>query len=293
MNNVTKRGDLTKRSDRPTAPVQQDAANRLKRAMLEEMFGEDKPPSAPDTSQPARVLLAINHHAGRGYHDAGWTYAVALQRQMFETAGDNLEMKFAFWGGDNSAGIRRYRITTNWITSPDDMASIMGRSSCDCGCYVYIENCLRNAVEQNRDRPMQAVIIIGDTFHDHADQDRLDEAALYANQLRRAGTKVFLIHRPYAPSKNQDDIVSERNLKYIAKVSGAAYFEVGHKPQLFAEMVETISAFAKGGEAAVKEKGGEAAALMLEYLKQEPMPILNDDLLKEKVKVRIDAKEGY
>jgi len=35
------------------------------------------------------------------------------------------------------------------------------------------------------------VIIVGDAFHDN--QDGLDEAAISANQLRRAGTRVFLL----------------------------------------------------------------------------------------------------
>jgi hypothetical protein len=216
---------------------------------LDAMFGDDKPLAAPDLTQPARVILAINHHDGPGYHGAGWDYAKDLQSRMFEAANGNLEMKFGFWGPEGAVDhIRKYRITTNWISNADEMGGIMGRSQCECGCYVHIENCLRNAVEQNRERPVRAVIIIGDTFHDHVNQEQLDEAAMYANQLRRAGTKVFLIHRPFDPSKNADDVASERNLKYIAKLSGAAYFEVGQKPQLFAEILEAVSAFATGGE---------------------------------------------
>ena len=42
---------------------------------------------------------------------------------MFKAAaGSGLEMKFAFYGADNAAGVRRCRITTRWIADSDDMA---------------------------------------------------------------------------------------------------------------------------------------------------------------------------
>jgi hypothetical protein len=41
-------------------------------------------------------------------------------------------------------------------------------------------------VREAEDQPLRAVIIVGDAFHD--DQDGLHEAAISANQLRRAAT---------------------------------------------------------------------------------------------------------
>jgi hypothetical protein len=35
-----------------------------------------------------------------------------------------------------------------------------------------------------------------------------------------------------------------------------------------------VSTYATGGEAAVRAKGGQTATLLLEHLKQEPMPII-------------------
>jgi hypothetical protein len=102
-------------------------------------------------------------------------------------------MKFAFFGPDNAAGVRRFRITTRWIGNPDEMAGLINRASCDCGCYVYIRSALEQAVKENADRPMRAAIIVGDLFHDG--QDSLDEAALAAIQLRRAGTRLFFIQQ--------------------------------------------------------------------------------------------------
>jgi hypothetical protein len=41
-------------------------------------------------------------------------------------------------------------------------------------------------------------------------------------------------------------------------------------------MCEAISAYATGGEEAVNMTGGQAATLLLQYLKQAPMPIIEE-----------------
>jgi hypothetical protein len=181
--------DITKMSKNiaPEVPTQ-DAASRLKRDLMADalgrMFGkDDKKSVAPGNP---RVLLTLANH-GRS---PGWDHPKVLQRQMFETAA-GLEMKFAFYAEDDPKGVRRCKITTRWITDPDDMAATMGRVTCDCGCFVNIRSVLQQAVKENQDRAMRAAVIVGDAFHD--DQEGLDEAALAINQLRREGTRVFLI----------------------------------------------------------------------------------------------------
>ena len=255
----------TTKGPAPAAPAQ-DAASRLKRDLMQDafgrMFGEaGEKPIVPGTP---RVLLALANH-GRS---PGWNYAKVLQRQMFDASvGSGLEMKFAFFGPDNAAGVRRFRITTRWISDPDDMAGLMDRAECNCGCYVRIRSVLEQAVKENADRPLRAVIVEGDVFHD--DQDSLDEAAISANRLRRAGTRLFLIQQG-------DDPVTARKLQYLAKVSGGAYFRFDPRTQerQFSEMWRVMSAYATGGEEAVKATGGQAATLLLEQLKQEPMPVI-------------------
>jgi hypothetical protein len=264
----------TPKGPAPAAPAQ-DTASRLKQSLmadaLERMLGkETERPIAPGTP---RVLLALAYH-GRS---PGWDRAKVLQREMFEAAaGSGLEMKFSFYAEDDDKGVRRCHITKRWINDPDDMASLMDRVECDCGCYVHIRSVLQQAVEENTHRPMRAVIIAGDAFHD--DQDSLDEAALAANQLRREGTRVFLIQQG-------DDPHTTRKLQYLARVSGAAYFKFDPKTQQrqFAEMLEAVSTYAAGGEEAVKATGGQAATLLLEHFQQQPMPILEEE--RERVRV--------
>jgi hypothetical protein len=98
------------------------------------------------------------------------------------------------------------------------------------------------------------------------DPDGLDEAAISANQLRRAGTRVFLIQL-------SEDLTTARRLQYLARVSGGAYFRFDPRSQerQFADMWKAMSAYTTGGEEAVRAKGGQAATLLLEHLDQAPM----------------------
>jgi hypothetical protein len=263
------RKDLMKRPG-PTKPEQKsvaaDPASRLKHGLMEDALGRmfGKEAEKPIVPGIPRILIALANH-GRS---PGWDYAKTLQRQMFDAAvGVGLQMEFACFGRDDARGVRRFRITTRWIGDADEMLGLMDRAECNCGCYVHIRSALEQAVKENADRPMRAVIVVGDAFHD--DQDTLDEAALAAIQLRRAGTRLFFIQQG-------DNPVTARKLQYLARVSGGAYFRFDPRTQerQFAEMWGALSIYAAGGEEAVKAAGGQAGTLLLEHLKQEPMPVM-------------------
>jgi hypothetical protein len=270
--------DVTKLTTQKQASDAKDAASRLKSDLMQDalgcMFGEDGEKQAvPGTP---RVIVALANHA----QTAGWDRAKVLQRAMFKAAaGSGLEMKFAFYGADNAAGMRRCRITRRWITDPEDMAVVMDRAECSCGCYVNICDVLAQAVKEAEERPLRAVIIVGDAFHD--DPDGLDEAAISANRLRRAGTRVFLMQLG-------DDLITARRLQYLARVSGGAYFRFDPRTQerQFSEMWKAMSVYASGGEEAVKMTGAQAATLLLN-LKQEPMSIIEK---RDRVPVDSDIK---
>jgi hypothetical protein len=274
--------DLTKSTTPPKqASDAKDAGSRLKAELMQDALArvlgkvDDSEKTAPGTP---RVILALANHA----RTTGWDRAQVLQRQMFEVAaGSGLQMKFAFYDADNAAGVRGCRITKRWIAAADEMSSLIDRAECRCGCYVHIRSALAQAAKEAEDRPLRAVIIVADAFHD--DVDGLDEAAIFANQLRRMGTRVFLMQL-------SDDPITARKLQYLERVSGAVYFRFDPRTQeqQFAEMWEAVSAYAAGGEEAVKTAGGQAATLLLQHLKQEPMPAIEE---RDRVRVDSDIKK--
>jgi hypothetical protein len=261
--------DLTKRAG-PAALEQagETSSSHLKTILMEDalgrMFGEDGEKTVSGTP---RVVLGLAHHAAQ---TDGWGRAKVLQRAMFQAAAaSGLELKFAFYAADDDAGVRRCRVTKRWFTDPDDMAAVIDRAECRCGCFVNISDVLAQAVKEGEERPLRAVIVIGDAFHD--DQDGLDEAAIAANQLRRAGTRVFLM-------QFGEDPATESKLRYVARVSGGTYFQFDPRTQerQFEAMWNAMSIYAAGGEAAVATAGGHAATLLLQRLKQSPMPIIEE-----------------
>ena len=92
-----------------------------------------------------------------------------------------------------------------------------------------------------------------------------------ANQLRRAGTRTILIQLG-------NDAATARRLQYLARVSGGVYFRFNPRTQerQFTELWAAVSAYAAGGEEAVQKTGGQAATLLLQHLRQAPMPIVEE-----------------
>ena len=90
--------------------------------------------------------------------------------------------------------------------------------------------------------------------------------------------------------QQSDDPVTARKLRWLETVSGAAYFPFDLRTQerQFLEMWQAVSAFAAGGEQAVKTTGGQAATLLLEHLKQEPMPIVAE---RDRVRAHSGSKK--
>jgi hypothetical protein len=76
----------------------------------------------------------------------------------------------------------------------------------------------------------------------------------------------------------------------LARVSGGAYFRFDPRTQeqQFSEMWTAMCVYSAGGEEAVKATGGQAATLLLQHLKQEPMPIIEE---RARVRVKSDIKE--
>jgi hypothetical protein len=269
----------------PAAPAKQpeDSGSRLKNNLMEDMLARML--GKADSEQPAagvpRVILALANHVR-----SGWDRAQQLQRRMFEAAGaGGLEMKFAFYGPDDATLTRRCRITKDWHTDADSMGGVIGRAECNCGCYLNVRAALAQAVKEGELRPLRAVVVVTDAFHDS--QESLDEAAIAANQLRRMGTRLFLIQLG-------NDDATARKLEYLVRVASAVrfHFDPRTQEQQFTELWAAVSAFAAGGEEAVQKTGGPAAPLLLKHFKQAPMPIVDEGVeAREHVRANRDIKK--
>jgi hypothetical protein len=142
----------------------------------------------------------------------------------------------------------------------DDWRDIVdrGRANCVCGCFIHTNDILEQALHETRQALVQAVVIVGDSFHGN-----LDAALATAKQLRAAGTRVFLLQQGRSRS-------TEHAFRALAEATGGAYQQfnphIERVAERLPETVAAISHYATGGMAALKACGNKSATLLLEQM---------------------------
>ena len=207
------------------------------------------------TDQP-RIILAVAAEANDQFI---WQSVRTIQTEMF--AAGPVQIKFAYFGAEGNLPSRPY-VSTRWVTDADDMADLMdhGRKNCVCGCFLQTGDILKHALEETKQGPVQAVIIIGDRFHGD-----LNEAVDIAKQLSAAGTRVFSFQQG-----NCDHPATA--FERLAEATGGAHFQfnpyIEQVTERLPEMLEAITHFAIGGMAALEaqEEDNESAGLLLEQI---------------------------
>jgi hypothetical protein len=187
-----------------------------------------------------------------------WDRLQVIQREMF--AAGPIEVKFAYFGAEGALQVRPF-IATSWATTARDMQDIMarGRAGCVCGCYVNVSDILKHTLEETKQAPVQAVVIVADSFYNPG---RFDAALDLARQLRVVGVKLFLFQSS-ARSRSAE-------LEALAKATGGAFIQFNPNIERIAEQLpETMTAlahFAVGGIEALAAQDTESAALLLEQM---------------------------
>jgi hypothetical protein len=186
-----------------------------------------------------------------------WNRIRTLEAEIFSAP---VVVKFAYFGAEGAGQTRRPCIATRWVADTDDWRDIVdhGRANCVCGCYAYTNDILEQALRETRQAPVQAVVIVGDSFHGD-----LDAAVAIAKKLRAARTRVFLFQQGRSHP-------TERAFRALAEATGGAYYQfnphVERVAQRLPEMLEAVSHFALGGMTALEARGNESAALLLEQM---------------------------
>jgi hypothetical protein len=134
---------------------------------------------------PARVIVAV---AAEADDDFIWSRLNMLP-ELF--AAGPVAIRFGYFGAEGALSARPF-IATHWATDASVLADLIdrGRTRCVCGCFVKIADILEQALQETRQAPVQAVVIIGDNFHGD-----LEAATATAKQLRAAGTRLFCFSR--------------------------------------------------------------------------------------------------
>ena len=204
-------------------------------------------------SQEARVIVAV---AAEADDEFIWSRLKMLP-ELF--AAGPVSIRVGFFGAEGARPARPF-IASRWTTDADDLADLLdkARTRCVCGCYVRIADILEQALQETRQRAVQAVVIVGDHFYGD-----LDVAITAAKQLAAAGTRLFLFQQG-------DSDLTERSFRLLAETTGGAYFPLNPHVERVAErlpgLLEAVTHFTLGGIAALEARGDEAASLLLEQM---------------------------
>jgi hypothetical protein len=202
---------------------------------------------------PARVIVAV---AAEAEDEFIWSRLKMLP-ELF--AAGPVAIRVGFFGAEGARPARPF-IATRWTTDANDLADLLdkARARCVCGCFVEIGDILEQALRETQQAPVQAVVIIGDSFHGD-----LDAAITTARQLRAAGTRLFVFQQGHSDS-------TEQAFKSLAEATGGAYFLINPHIERIAErlpgMLEAVTHFAIGGMAALEVRDSESAVLLLEQM---------------------------
>ena len=209
-----------------------------------------------------RVILALATEADDEFI---WDRMRTLASEIFAVP---VAVKFAYFGREGALQTRPC-ITTRWVTDADDWADIgnRGRAGCVCGCYIQTSDILEQALRETRQGPVQAVVVVGDSFHGD-----LDAAIATAKALRAAGTRLFLFQQGRSG-------LTEDAFRALAEVTGGAYFQfnphIERVAERLPEMLEAVTHFAIGGMTALEARGNESAALLLEQMHAADQALAN------------------
>jgi hypothetical protein len=201
-----------------------------------------------------RIIVAVAAESG---DDFIWSRVKQLPELL--TAGP-VKIKLAYFAEEGSRPARPY-VSTRWARDADDLADLIShaRSQCVCGCYLAVADILAEALQETRQSPVQALIVLGDIFRRHD----LAASIKIAKDLNAAGTRLFVFQQGRSPD-------AEQAFRALASSTGGAYYQfnphVERIAQRLPKLFEAVACYALGGTTARQARGDESAMVLLDQM---------------------------
>ena len=209
---------------------------------------KNTPPASQDQGR-GRLVFALDATASR---QRTWDRAMSLQSDMFvHTRGiGSLDVQLVYYRYNECRA-------SKWTSNPDQLVSMMRKVKCEAGT-TQISRVLKHALAESREKPVQALVFIGDCV-----EENVDELGNLAGQARLLGLPIFIF-------QEGRDSKAQFAFAQIAKVSGGAHcrFDESSASQL-GDLLNAVAAYAAGGRSALQQlekQGSQPAAAMLEQL---------------------------
>lgn len=180
-----------------------------------------------------------------------WDSACKLQGEMFDAVGKSgeLSVQLIYFRGLGECRASR------WVKDARQLANLMTRIDCRGG-QTQIGRVLRHVADEAKDKPVSALVYIGDAM-----EESIDLLAVTAGELAMRKVPCFMFHEGHDPA-------AALGFREIARVTGGAYvrFDQNAGSEL-AALLRAVAAYATGGRLALEKSGGAAGQLLLEQMK--------------------------
>lgn len=183
--------------------------------------------------QRGRLMFAMDATASR---EPTWDRACKIQGEMFTATAalGGLDIQLCYYRGFGEFE------ASPWLSSADALLQRMTSVSCRAG-HTQIEKVLRLAIEQTKQKKVQALVFVGDCMEE--DVDRLCHLA---GELGMLGVSAFLFHEGAEPA-------AQRTFQEIARLTRGAYcsFDATSAGQL-RDLLSAVAVYAAGGQKALQ-----------------------------------------
>lgn len=230
---------MTTRPDVPGPATRQGD----QRSAVAAFLAEARAIGAPAAAARGRLVFALDATLSR---QPTWDIACDLQAAMFEAVGaGGLGVQLVYYRGAGEARASR------WVSRAAELKRLMTRITCHGG-RTQIGRVLEHAEAAGRERPLAALVFIGDAMEENP--DLLADAAA---RLALRGTRAFLF-------QEGADRAAARTFAEIARLTRGAHlpFDDGSAAGL-ADLLGSVAAFAGGGLVALEARGTPGARRLL------------------------------
>jgi hypothetical protein len=191
-------------------------------------------PATRPAGARGRLMFAMDATASREH---AWDRACHIQGEMFkETAAlGGLDIQLCYY-----RGFHEFK-ASQWLSSSDELLKHMTRVSCQGG-YTQIEKVLQQAIQQTKEKKVQALVFVGDCM-----EEDVDKLCQLAGKLGMLGVPAFLFHEGAEP-------VAQKAFQQIARLTRGAYctFDVTSAGQL-RDLLRAVAVYAAGGQSALQD----------------------------------------
>lgn len=244
----------TGQSERPLASPQEGGAVVSSQNEVD-AFLQTLQSSAPKAAAggKVRIIFALDATMSR---QATWDQAAIIQSDMFLEAGKMgaLDVQLVYFRG--YAECR----ASQWVNAPEKLAKLMRKIHCEGGT-TQIERVLRHGLSEAEEKPVSAVIYIGDAM-----EESIDMLCAKAGALALQNVPLFIF-------QEGRDMLAERAFREMARLTKGAWcpFDQNSAHQL-RHLLRAIIIYAQGGRKALADKsrtGHQGATQLLRHMKTD------------------------